>query len=123
MASISGRSKERWASLVALEVKNSSANSGDAGSIPGLGRSPEEGHGNPCWYSCLEAPHGQRRLVGYSPWGLKESDMTERLSTTTTIFIEKIHFTLTVDILTVYFSSLLTGHFLNANRNSWLGLL
>ena len=31
--------------------------------------------------SCLENPHGQKRLVGYSPWGHEESDMTERLST------------------------------------------
>ena len=40
-------------------VKNSPANaedSGDAGSIPGSGRSPGEGHGNPLWYSCLENP-------------------------------------------------------------------
>ena len=37
------------------------------------------GHGNPLQYSCLENPHGQRSLVGYiySPWGCKESDMTE----------------------------------------------
>ena len=35
-------------------------------------------------YSCLENPHGQRSLVGYSPWDCKESDMTESLSTTTT---------------------------------------
>ena len=32
-------------------------------------------------YSCLENPHGQRSLAGYSPWGHKESDMTDRLST------------------------------------------
>jgi len=64
LASISGRSKERWASLVVLEVKNSSANSGDAGSTPGLGRSPEEGHGNPLQCSNLENYHGQRSLVG-----------------------------------------------------------
>ena len=51
-------------------------NVGDLGSIPGLGRSPGEGHGNPLQYSCLENPHGQRSLVGYSPWGRKESDMT-----------------------------------------------
>ena len=31
--------------------------------------------------SCLENPHGQRSLVGYSPWGHTESDMAERLST------------------------------------------
>ena len=29
-------------------------------------------------YSCLENPHGQRSLVGYSPWTYKESDMTEQ---------------------------------------------
>ena len=61
--------------------KESSCNAGDLGSIPGLGRSPGEGHGNPLQYSCLENPLGQRSLMGYSPWGHKESDMTERLST------------------------------------------
>jgi len=50
------------------------------GSIPGSGRSPGEGNGNPLQYSCLENPHGQRRLEGYSPWGLKESDTTEQVS-------------------------------------------
>ena len=54
---------------------------GDLGSIPGLRRSPGEGHGNPLQYSCLENPHGQRSPAGYSPWGCKESDMTEQLST------------------------------------------
>jgi len=39
------------------------------------------GHGNPLQYSCLENPHGQRSLVGYTPWGHKELDMTEQLST------------------------------------------
>ena len=48
-------------------VKNPSANAGDLGSIPGSGRSPGEGNGNPLQYSCLENPHGQRSLVGYSP--------------------------------------------------------
>ena len=37
-------------------------------------------HGHPLQYSCLENPHGQRSLVGYSPWGREESDKTERLS-------------------------------------------
>ena len=61
--------------------KESTYNAGDLGSIPGLGRFPGGGHGNPFQYSCLENPHGQRSLVGYSPWGRKESDMTDRLST------------------------------------------
>ena len=61
--------------------KESACNVGDLGSIPGLGRSPGEGHGNPLQYSCLENPHGQRNLAGYSPWGHKELDTAERLST------------------------------------------
>ena len=52
---------------------------GDLGWIPGLGRCPGVGHGNPLQYSCLENPHGQRSLAGCSPWGHKESDTTERL--------------------------------------------
>ena len=48
----------------------------DLGLIPGLGRSPEEGHGNPLQYSCLENPMDKRSLEGYSPWGHKESDTT-----------------------------------------------
>ena len=61
--------------------KESSSNVGDLGLSPGSGRSPGGGHGNPLQYSCLENPHVQRSLVGYSPWGPKEWDMTEQLST------------------------------------------
>ena len=39
----------------------------DAGSVPGSGRSPGEGNGNPLQYSCLENPHGQRSLASYRP--------------------------------------------------------
>ena len=49
--------------------------------IPRLGRFPGEEHGNPLQYSCLENPHGETSLVGYSPWNCKESDMPEQLST------------------------------------------
>ena len=59
--------------------KESACNAGDPGSFPGSGRSPGEGNGNPLQYSCMENPHGQRNLAGYSPWGHKNSDMTERL--------------------------------------------
>ena len=47
--------------------KESTCNTGHLGSIPGLGRSPKGGRGNPLQYSCLENPHGQRSLAGYSP--------------------------------------------------------
>ena len=46
--------------------KNLPAMQGDLGLIPGLGRSPGGGHGNPLQYSCLENPHGQRSLAGCS---------------------------------------------------------
>ena len=58
--------------------KESACNVGDLNSIPGLGRSPGEGHENPFQYSCLENPCGQKSLKDYSPWGRKVSDMTER---------------------------------------------
>ena len=61
--------------------KESAGNAGDLGSIPGLGRFPGEGHGNPLQYSCLESPHELRSPAGCNPWGRKHSDMTERLST------------------------------------------
>ena len=61
-----------WASLVAQTVKN----------LPAMWEtwvrpsSREEFQ-----YSSLENPHGQRSLAGYSPWGRKESDITEQPST------------------------------------------
>ena len=65
-----------WASHVAVMVENPPAHVGnarDTGSIPGLGRSPGGGNGNPLQHSSLQTPvflpaesHGQRSLVGYS---------------------------------------------------------
>ena len=63
--------------------KNVLANAGnlrDSSLIPELGRSPGGGHGNPLQYSCLENPHGERSLAGYSPWGRKESGTTKQLT-------------------------------------------
>ena len=61
------------------EGKASAYNAGDLGSIPGLGRSPGERNGNPLEYSCPKKSHVWRSLVGYSPWGHKESDTIEQL--------------------------------------------
>ena len=44
---------------------------------PWVGRIPQRKKWQPLQYSCLENSHGQRSLVGYSPWGCKESDMIE----------------------------------------------
>ena len=49
------------------KTKESACNEGDLGLIPGLGRSPGGGNGNPLQYSCLENPHRQRSLAGYTP--------------------------------------------------------
>ena len=73
----------KWLELgkVYMGFPNSSVGKGFAcimgglGSIPGLGRSPGEGKDYPFQYSGLE-----NSTVCYSPWGHKESDMTERLS-------------------------------------------
>ena len=51
------------------DSKESAWNAGDLGLIPGSGKSPGGGHGNPFQYSCLENPHGQRSLEDYNPWG------------------------------------------------------
>ena len=64
-------------------VKNLPANAGgtgDTGSVSRLVKYPGEGNGNPLQNPCLENPHGHMSLAGYSPWGHKESDMTESLS-------------------------------------------
>ena len=67
-------------------VKASAYNVGDLGSIPGSGRSPGEGNGNPLQYSCLENPMdgeawsqrvGHAITKSYLKPGHKESDMTE----------------------------------------------
>ena len=56
-------------------VENPPAGAGDVGLIPGPGRSPGGGYGNPLQCSCLGNP------VGYSPWGHEESDSTEHMHT------------------------------------------
>ena len=59
---------------------------GDPGSIPGFGRSPRGGNGNPLVFLPGKF-HGQRNLVGYSPGGRKESVMTEQLTLSTSFKI------------------------------------
>ena len=71
-------------SQMKLMVKNPPASAGDirdASSIPGLGRSPGRGYGNPLLKFLPGESHGQRSLAGYSPQGHTELDMTSRLST------------------------------------------
>ena len=68
------------ASQATLVVKNPPANARDkrdADSIPESERTPGGGHGNLLQYSCLENPHGQRSLVGFCPWGCKETRLSD----------------------------------------------
>ena len=64
-----------------LTVKNVPANAGDirhTGSIPGSGRSPGEGNGNPLQYSCLENPM-DREAWWATVHGVAELDMAEAI--------------------------------------------
>ena len=61
------------------DSKASACNVRDPGSISGLGRSPGKGNGNLLPYSAWKIPY-KVPLVGYSPCGPKESDMTEQLN-------------------------------------------
>ena len=70
--------RDLWGFLGGSGGKESACNAGDLGSIPGSGRSPGEGNVNPLQDSCLQNPPWTEE-VGHSPWGCKESDMTERL--------------------------------------------
>ena len=76
------------------DCKESTCNAGDLGSIPGLGRSPGGGHGNPLQYSCLENPHGQKNLaeqsmgtlrVGHS-WATKHRPVHSALTTMLSVY-------------------------------------
>ena len=60
-----------------LGGKESACNVGDTGSVPGWGRSPGEGHGNPLQYSCRENPMVREAWGDYSPQRHKGLDATE----------------------------------------------
>ena len=68
------------------EVKASACNAGDLGSIPGLGRSPGEGNGNPLLYSCLENP-----MDGGAWWATVQEDAKSRTR------LSDLTFTFTLD--------------------------
>ena len=61
------------------EVKASACNAGDLGLIPGSGKIPWRRKWQPKPVLLPGKSHGQRSMVGYSPWGCKELDMTEQL--------------------------------------------
>ena len=83
------------------EVKASAWNAGDPGSIPGSGRSPEEGNGNLPVFLPGES-HGRRSLVGYSPWAHKELDKTERYLGKSNTFTFHFHLSVMCYIYIIY---------------------
>ena len=60
-------------------IKESACNAGELSSVPGLGRSPGGGNGNPLQCSCLRIPQ-KEKPGSYGPWGHEELDTTERLT-------------------------------------------
>ena len=79
------------ASQLVPVVNNPPANAGDirdTGLIPGSGKYPGGGIGSPRQYSCLENPHGQRSLEGYSPCGHKGWTQLKQLGTHAWLFLE-----------------------------------
>ena len=66
----------RW-----LSGKESTCSARDMGLIPGQGGSPGVENGNTLQQSCLENTKDREGMAGYSPWGPKESDMTEQVHT------------------------------------------
>ena len=71
--------------------RESTCNAGDSGSIPRAGRLPVVGNCNLPQYSCLGNPMDRGSLIGYNPWGQKESDMAEHLSTHIHFYFLSLH--------------------------------
>ena len=82
------------------DSKESTCKAGDLGSVPGLGASPEEENGSPLQYSCLGNPMGiSVALVGYRPWGRKESETTEQLTHPHVVYLQYLHLCAGVTLL------------------------
>ena len=91
-------------------IKNLPANAGDPrdpGSVTGLGRSPGIGNGNPPVFLPRKF-HSQRSLESYSPWGHKESEMTERLTHNTVVLFENCNNSDNPGFYLIFFLSLQT---------------
>ena len=74
------------------KVPANARNAGDTDLIPGSGRSPEIGHGDPCQYSCLENPMDRGAWWAMVRQRGKESDTIEATSTHIHVYIQLIHF-------------------------------
>ena len=74
----------KWLSMQS-HMQESACEPGEPSSVPGLGRSPGEGNGNPLQFSYLEHSMDKGAWQAYSPWGHKESHTTEQLTLSHTL--------------------------------------
>ena len=81
------KSKERRGLPGGSSGKASAGEARDSSAIPGSGRSPGRGDGKPTPVLFPGKSHGQRRLVGYSPWSPKESDRTNLATKTASVSV------------------------------------
>ena len=91
----------------------------DMGSIPGSGRSPRKGNGNPTPVFLPGESHGQRSLAGYSPWGRKELDTTEWPTHTQKTYILYIH--THKHKKEYYYSAIKKNEIMPYAPNGWIG--
>ena len=89
------------------------------GSIPGSGRSPRKGNGNPTPVFLPGESHGQRSLADYSPWGRKELDTTEWPTHTQKAYILYIH--THKHTMEYYYSAIKKNEIMPYAPNGWIG--
>ena len=82
-----------------------------------------KGNGTPLQYSCLEKSREWRSLVGYSPWGREESDMTERLHFQILIVTPGFSLSFYLQFLFKSWSFLIHFHFLSFTIQCFLCVL
>ena len=71
-------------------VKNPPANTRDVGLIPGSGKSPREGNGNPLQYSCLENPLDRAAWWAIVYGVTEELDMTKQLNNNLKNYVQRV---------------------------------
>ena len=103
--------------------KESACNVEDPGVICGSGRSSEEGNGNPLQYSCLENSMDRGAWGGYSPWGCKESDTTEKLTLSLLQLRDGIGLLFIPSIIRLYNALIWYPHYLHEASQLLLALL
>ena len=116
-----------------LKKKNPPANAGNMGSIPGLGRSPGEGNGNPFQYSCLGNPMDRGAWRAWDHKNVRHNLAMEKQHSKITLHLyvqimysplNRMHFSSMLPlfelVLSLLFSCLLSSSFLRFNKQFWV---